>query len=112
MKAQDTPDNSLFSFKIRDPPKEDDAQSTLLTLSELLEDAKAKLQTMLILIDQNIEQLVHDAGPIRDLLLKIRGHHPEIDRSPHPCSLHREPTIQGFEGQATTSRSISSRANI
>jgi hypothetical protein len=77
MQAQDTPDNSLFSFKIGEPPEEDDAQSTLLALSELLEDAKAKLQTMLILPNQNIEQLVQDAGPIRDLFLKIRGHLPK-----------------------------------
>ncbi|RLN17759.1 hypothetical protein C2845_PM02G19100 [Panicum miliaceum] len=32
---------------------------------------------MLTLLDQNIEQLVQDAGPIQDLFLKIRGHLPE-----------------------------------
>jgi hypothetical protein len=77
MQAQNTPDNSLFSFKIGEPPKEDDAQSTLLALSELPKDAKAKLQTMLILLNQNIKQLVQDARLIRDLFLKIRGHLPE-----------------------------------
>jgi chromosome segregation ATPase len=32
---------------------------------------------MLTLLDQNIEQLVQDARPIRDLFLRIRGHLPE-----------------------------------
>jgi hypothetical protein len=78
MQTQDTPDNSLFSFKIGEPPEKDDAQSTLLALSELPEDAKAKLQTMLILLDQNNEQLVQDAGLIWDLF-------------------HRESSVRGFE---------------
>jgi chromosome segregation ATPase len=33
---------------------------------------------MLILLYQNIEQLVQDAGQIRDLFFRIRGHLPEI----------------------------------
>ncbi|GJN03305.1 hypothetical protein PR202_ga20735 [Eleusine coracana subsp. coracana] len=70
--AQDTPDNSVFSFHV-DHEEEDDASSSQ-TIPAVSEESKEKLQAMLNFLDQNIGQLVQNAKPVRQLLLALKGH--------------------------------------
>ncbi|GJN07438.1 hypothetical protein PR202_ga25270 [Eleusine coracana subsp. coracana] len=72
IEAQDTPDNSLFSCHV-EYEEEDDASSSQ-TIPALSEESKEKVQAMLNFLDQDIEQLVQNAEPVRQLLLALKGH--------------------------------------
>ena len=73
--AQDSLDNSLFSFQIGVTlPKEELSSAESAALSK---NFKAKLQEVLFFLNQDITQLVRDAEPIRAILRTLEGKLPE-----------------------------------
>lgn len=75
LQAQDTPDNSLFSYPIGDVPEEEEASSA--QSAKISDPIKVKLQEILLLLNQDIGQLVQDAEPIRNILKGLRNQLPE-----------------------------------
>lgn len=69
MQAQDTPDNSIFSYQIGDLLKEEEVTSRNVALGETPDEIKSKLQEILQLLNQDIASLVQDVEGIRGLLL-------------------------------------------
>jgi hypothetical protein len=75
IEAQDSPDNSMFSFAIGVNPSEEIQPSA--ESAELPNDVRLKLQEILPLLDQDVSQLVKDAEPIRAILKSLEGRLPE-----------------------------------
>lgn len=75
--AQDTPDNSLFSFVIGDVLEEEET-SSIRSVQALTDDAKAKLKEILNFLGQDLNDLIHDAEPIRSAFKLLRGQLPEL----------------------------------
>jgi hypothetical protein len=73
--AQDSPDNSMFSFQIGVASQEEEPSS--VESAGLSEDIKAKLQEILHFLNQDIGRLVQDAEPIRAILKSLEGQLPE-----------------------------------
>nr|XP_034591770.1 lysine-rich arabinogalactan protein 18-like [Setaria viridis] len=71
MREQDTPNNSLFSFAVALSDDEEVA-SCQVTLSLILDDVRAKLESIRTLLQDDISRLVEDASPIRQLF-SVRG---------------------------------------
>ena len=93
--AQDSPDNSLFSFQLGTIGAEDEATSSAES-APLSEETKAKLHEILQLLNQDIGQLVQDTEPIRNILKSLRGtlseslkeaHHPAAYIESHQISV-------------------------
>ena len=60
--AQDSPDNSLFSFQIGASPQEEGEEATSADSVVLLDEIKAKLQESLQFLNQDIGQLIKNAS--------------------------------------------------
>lgn len=71
--AQDTPDNSLFSYQIGDLLKEEEVTSRMVALGETPDEIKSKLQEILQLLNQDIGSLVEDAEGIREAFRHLKG---------------------------------------
>jgi len=84
--AQDSPDNSMFSFQIGVASQEEEPSSA--ESAGLSEDIKAKLQEILHFLNQDIGRLVQDAEPIRAILKSLEGQLPEpIEEALIPAAL-------------------------
>ena len=70
--AQNSPDNSLFSFQLGTIGAEDEVTSSAES-APLSKETKAKLQEILQLLNQDIGRLVQDAEPIRVILKSLKG---------------------------------------
>jgi len=75
--AQDSPDNSLFSFQIGATSQEEGEEATSADSFVLSDEIKAKLQESLQFLNQDIGQLVKNAQPIRAILEELEGKLPE-----------------------------------
>jgi len=84
--AQDSLDNSLFSFQLGTTSAEDEVIS-LAESAPLSEETKAKLQEILQFLNQDIGHLVRDAKPIRTILKSLKGILPEsLEEALHPAA--------------------------
>ena len=83
--AQESPDNSLFSFQIRATSQEEGEETTSAdsaVLSDeikarLQDEIKARLQESLQFLNQDISQLIKNAQPICVILEELEGKLPE-----------------------------------
>jgi hypothetical protein len=75
MQAQDTRDNSLFSYQNGDL-LEEEVTSRTVVLGEASDDVKTKLQDILQLLNQDIGLLVQHAEGIRGIFLHLKGQMP------------------------------------
>ena len=75
--AQESPDNSMFSFKIGATSQEEGEEATLADSVTLSDEIKAKLQESLQFLNQDIGQLVKNAQPIHAILEELEGKLPE-----------------------------------
>ena len=76
--AQESPDNSLFSFQIRATSQEEGEETTLTDSAVLSDEIKAKLQESLQFLNQDIGQLIKNAQPICAILEELEGKLPEV----------------------------------
>jgi len=70
--AQESPDNSLFSFQIGATCQEGE-EATSADPVVLLDEINAKLQESLQFLNQDIGQLIKNAQPIRTILEELDG---------------------------------------
>ena len=97
--AQDSPDNSLFSFQLGTSGAEDEVTSSAES-APLSEETKAKLQEILKLLNQDIGQLVQDAKPIRTILKSLKGTLSEsLEEALHPAAYIESHHISAFKDQ-------------
>ena len=75
--AQESPDNSLFSFQIRATSQEEGEEATSADPIVLSDEIKAKLQESLQFLNQDIGQLIKNAQPIRTIFEELEGKFPE-----------------------------------
>ena len=75
--AQESPDNSLFSFQIRATSQEEGEEATSADSTVLSDEIKAKLQESLQFLNQDIGQLIKNAKPIRTILEELEGKLPK-----------------------------------
>ena len=75
--AQESPDNSLFSFQIGVTSQEEGEEATSDDYAVLSDEIKAKLQESLQFLNQDIGQLIKNAQPIRAILEELEGRLPE-----------------------------------
>jgi len=71
--AQESPDDSLFSFHIRATSQEEGEEATSADSAVLSDEIKAKLQKSLQFLNQDIGQLIKNAQPIRAILEELEG---------------------------------------
>ncbi|RLM58016.1 hypothetical protein C2845_PM18G04450 [Panicum miliaceum] len=76
LQAQDTPDNSLFSYQIGDLLEEEEISSKVVVLGEVPDEVKEKLQEILQLLYQDIGSLVQDAEGVRGVFRLLKGQLP------------------------------------
>ena len=77
--AQESPDNSLFSFQIgATPQEEEEEEATSADPVVLSDEIRAKLQESLQFLNQHIGQLIKNAQPIRTILEELEGKLPEL----------------------------------
>ena len=69
--AQESPDNSLFSFQIGATSQEEGEEATSADSVVLPDEIKAKLQESLHFLNQDIGQLIKNAQPIRTILKEL-----------------------------------------
>ena len=69
--AQDSLDNSLFSFQIGATSQEEGEEATSANSIALSDEIKAKLQESLQFLNQDIGQLIKNAQPIRTILKEL-----------------------------------------
>ena len=74
--AQESPDNSLFSFQIGATPQEEE-EATSADPVVLSDEIRAKLQESLQFLIQDIDQLIKNAQPIQAILEELEGKLPE-----------------------------------
>lgn len=107
MQAQDSLDNSLFSYQIGAIQGDDDASSAPRASHLLSDDVKDKLQKVLTLLNQDVGQLVKDAGPIRNIFSTLSGQVPEdLEEAVTPASFlefHRIPVLKAQQRLADRS---------
>ena len=75
--AQESTDNSLFSFQIGATSQEEGEETTSADSAVLSDEIKAKLQESLQFLNQDIGQLIKNAQPIRAILEELEGRLPE-----------------------------------
>ena len=75
--AQESPDNNIFSFKIRATSQEEGEEIASAESAAISDEVKAKLQETLQFLNQDIGQLVKNAKPIRAILEDLEGKLPE-----------------------------------
>ncbi|CAN6373585.1 unnamed protein product [Urochloa humidicola] len=75
--AQESPDNSLFSFQIGAASQEEGEKETSADSIVLSNEVKAKIQESLQFLNQDIGQLIKNAQPIRAILGELEGILPE-----------------------------------
>ena len=76
--AQESPDNSLFSFQIGTTSQEEGEEATSADPVVLSDEIRAKLQESLQFLNQDIGQLIKNAQPIRAILEELEGKLPEL----------------------------------
>jgi len=76
-RAQESLDNSLFSFQIEATSQEEGEEATSADSVVLSDEIKAKLQESLHFLNQDIGQLIKNAQPIRTILEELEGRLPE-----------------------------------
>ena len=76
--AQESPDNSLFSFQIGATSQEEGEETSLVDPIVLSDETKAKFQESLQFLNQDIGQLIKNAQPIRVILEELEGKLPEL----------------------------------
>ena len=74
--AQESPDNSLFSFQIGATSQEGE-ETTSADSVVLSDEIKARLQESLQFLNQDIGQLIKNAQPIYTILEELEGKLPE-----------------------------------
>ena len=100
--AQESPDNSLFSFQIGSTSQEGE-EATSADLAVLSDEIKAKLQESLQFLNQDIGQLIKNAQPIRAILEELEGRLPEaIEDALTPAAF-----IESHRAQSTRLRNNS-----
>ena len=77
--AQESPDNSLFSFQIGPISQEEGEETSSADSIVLSDEIKAKLQEFLQFLNQDISQLIKNAQPIRAILVDVTGP-PKLNR--------------------------------
>lgn len=93
MQAQDTPDNSLFSYQIEDLLEEEEISSKAVVLGEVPDEVKAKLQEILQLLNQDIGSLVQDAEGVKGVFHLLKGQLlADVEFTPLPVAF-----IQGYQ---------------
>ena len=75
--AQESPDNSLFSFQIGATSQEEGEETTSADSAVLSDEIKARLQESLQFLNQDIAQLIKNAQPIRAILEELEGKLPK-----------------------------------
>jgi len=75
--AQESPDNSLFSFQIGSISQEEGEEATSAGSVALSDEIMDKLQESLQFLNQDISQLIKNAQPIRAILEELEGKLPE-----------------------------------
>ena len=90
--AQDSPDNSMFSFQLGTISAEDEAISSAES-DPLSEETKTKLQEILQFLNQDIGQLVQDTELIRTILKSPKGILPESLKVFFPNLLRKHCTL-------------------
>lgn len=76
MQAQDTLDNSMFDFSIREI-EGDDAYLAGPSSASMPDDIKGRLEEILLILDQDISLLVQNAEPIWSIYLMIKNQIPD-----------------------------------
>ena len=76
--AQESPDNSLFSFQIGATSQEEGEETTSADSAVLSDEIKARLQESLQFLNQDISQLIKNAQPICAILEALEGKLPEV----------------------------------
>src|SRR6185312_6271099 len=69
--AQESPDNSLFSFQIRAISQEEGEETSSADSAVLSNEIKARLQESLQFLNRDIDQLIKNAQPIRAILEEL-----------------------------------------
>ena len=75
--AQESPDNSLFSFQIGATSQEKREETSSANSAVLSNEIKARLQESLQFLNQDIGQPIKNAQPIRAILEELEGKLPE-----------------------------------
>ena len=75
--AQESPDNSLFSFQIGATSQEEGEETSSADSAVLSNEIKARLQESLQFLNQDIGQLIKNAQPICAILEELEGKLPE-----------------------------------
>ena len=89
----------MFSFQLGTISAEDEAISSAES-APLSEETRAKLQEILQLLNQDIDQLVQDAKPIRIILKSLKGTLPEsLEEALHPAAFIKSHQISVLKAQ-------------
>ena len=98
--AQESPDNSLFSFQIGATPQEEGEEATSADSVVLSDEIKAKLQESLQFLNQGIGQLIKNAQPIHTILEELEGKLPEsIEEALTPAAFIESHRVQFLTAQ-------------
>ena len=76
--AQESPDNSLFSFQIGVTSQEEGEETSSADSTVLSNEIKARLQESLQFLNQDISQLIKNAQSIHAILEELEGKLPEV----------------------------------
>ena len=97
--AQDSPDNSMFSFQIGVASREEEEPSSAESAG-LRKNIRTKLQEILHFLNQDIGRLVQDAEPIRVILKSLKGQLPEsIEEALIPAAFIESRRVQVVRAQ-------------
>ena len=98
--AQESPDNSLFSFQIGSISQEEGEEAASAESTALSDEVKAKLQETLQFLNQDIGQLVKNAKPIRAILEDLEGKLPKaIEEALTPAAFIESHRVQVLKAQ-------------
>ena len=75
--AQESPNNSLFSFQIWVTSQEEGEETSSADPTVLSDEIKARFQESLQFLNQDIGQVIKNAQPIRAILEELEGRLPE-----------------------------------
>ena len=110
--AQDSPDNSMFSFQLGIISAEDEAISSAES-APLSDETKAKLQKILQFLNRDIGQLVRDAEPIRIILKSLKGNLPEsLEEALNPAAYIESRQIPVLKAQKRLSDQLQQEQTI
>ena len=98
--AQESPDNSLFSFQIGASSQEEGEETSSADPTVLSDEIKARFQESLQFLNQDIGQLIKNAQPIHAILEELEGRLPEaIEDSLTPAAFIKSHRTQFNKAQ-------------